>query len=223
MSSNGMSLDSMNPDEQRADAGRTSRSPRRENRILGPIADGLVRVTAAMRIFSGLIIVAVMLITGYDVIMRYLLARPLEWSLPVSMLGLVIIVMFAVPNIAASRSHISMDLFYRKFSPRGRLIADIITTAATLLFSIVVGLTAAGAAGNFLIAGLQTSGSFNLPVWIDYAVLAIGLLVLALVVILLPWQTRSAAADAVVDPDTDDSGFDGEIPGVDPMGRNSLD
>ncbi|WP_166974394.1 TRAP transporter small permease [Brevibacterium atlanticum] len=193
-------------DRQRPIDDQATTSPRRENRILGPIADGLVRVTAAMRIFSGLIIVAVMLITGYDVIMRYLFARPLEWSLPVSMLGLVIIVTFAIPNIAASRSHISMDLFYRKFSPRGQLLADIVTTAVTLLFSIVVGLTAAGAAGNFLVAGLQTSGSFNLPVWIDYAVLAIGLLVLALVVILLPWQSHSAATDANAQSSTHPTG-----------------
>lgn len=172
-----------------------SKSPRRDNRVLGPIADALVSVTAGMRVLSGIVIVIIMLVTGYDVVMRYIFARPLEWSLPISMLGLVVVVVFTVPNIAAQRSHIAMDLFYRKFSRRGKLIADIVTNTATLVFSIVVGLTAAGASANFLAGGLRTSGSFNLPIWIDYAIVAIGLLVLALVVILMPWQTRPSAID----------------------------
>ena len=195
-----------NGERQRPIFHQPSKSPRRNNRVLGPLADALVTITAGMRIFSGFVIVIVMLITGYDVIMRYIFARPLEWSLPTSMLGLVIIVMFAIPNIAAQRSHIAMDLFYRKFSKRGKLIADIITNTATLLFSIVVGLTAAGAAANFLAGGVQTSGSFNLPVWIDYAIVAVGLIVLALVVILMPWQTRPATV--VGEPDTEPTDTD---------------
>jgi TRAP-type C4-dicarboxylate transport system permease small subunit len=184
-----------------------SKSPRRANRILGPLADALVRVTAGMRALSGFVIVVVTLVTGYDVIMRYVFARPLEWSLPISMLGLVIIVMFAIPNIAAQRSHIAMDLFYRKFSRRGKLVADVVTNTATLVFSIVVGLTAAGASMNFLAGGLHTSGSFNLPIWIDYAIVAIGLLVLALVVIFMPWPTRPTEAngDTAAEPDEADT------------------
>lgn len=194
-----------NEPQQRPIFHQPSKSPRRNNRVLGPLADALVAVTAGMRVLSGVIIVIVMLVTGYDVIMRYVFAQPLEWSLPVCMLGLVIIVMFAVPNIAAQRSHIAMDLFYRKFSARGKLVADIITNTATLLFSIVVGLTAAGASANFLAGGLRTSGNFNLPVWIDYAVVAVGLLVLALVVILTPWQTRTLALAAEDEDDTTDT------------------
>jgi TRAP-type C4-dicarboxylate transport system permease small subunit len=201
-------------EKQRPIFHQPSKSPRRDNRVLGPIADALVRVTTGMRVFSGVIIVVIMVVTGYDVIMRYLFARPLEWSLPISMLGLVIIVMFAVPNIAAQRSHIAMDLFYRKFSRRGKLVADIVTNTATLLFSVVVGLTAAGAAGNFLVGGLRTSGSFNLPIWIDYAIVAVGLLVLALVVILMPWQTRPNADNGgkgtkQIDADTAQGGTNG--------------
>lgn len=191
--------------QQRPIFHQPSKSPRRANRVLGPIADALVAVTAGMRVISGIIIVIIMLVTGFDVIMRYIFAQPLAWSLPVSMLGLVIIVMFAIPNIAAQRSHIAMDLFYRKFSARGRLVADIITNTATLLFSIVVGLAAAGASANFLAGGLRTSGNFNLPVWIDYAVVAVGLLVLALVVILMPWQTRTSANAGEVEGDATDT------------------
>lgn len=191
-----------------------SKSPRRGNPALRSIADGLVRFTAWLRIVSGLIIVLVMLVTGYDVVMRYIFAKPLEWSLPVSMLGLVLIVVFAIPNIAAQRSHIAMDLFYRKFSARGKLVADIVANTVTLLFSIVVGITSVGAAINFLAGGLRTSGSFNLPVWIDYAVLAFGLLLLALVIILMPWQTRGTPLTDDVDDEAtfgkDDAAFGDE-------------
>ena len=104
--------------------------------------DSLLSVTQALRMLSGIVIVAVMLITGYDVVMRYVFARPLDWSITISMVGLVTIVLLTVPDLEARNEHIAMDLFYRGFGPKKSLIADVVTMVATTVFCAVSGVVA---------------------------------------------------------------------------------
>ena len=159
--------------------------------------DSLLSVTQALRMLSGIVIVAVMLITGYDVVMRYVFARPLDWSITISMVGLVTIVLLTVPDLEARNEHIAMDLFHRGFGPKKTLIADVITMVATALFCTVSGVVAATTAVHFLTADLRTAGTFNLPIWIGYALVALGLLLAALMSVLRFALTRqSATADA---------------------------
>ena len=146
--------------------------------------DSLLSVTQALRMLSGIVIVAVMLITGYDVVMRYVFARPLDWSITISMVGLVTIVLLTVPDFEARNEHIAMDLFYRGFGPAKTLVADVVTMVATTVFCAVSGVVAATTAVHFLTADLRTAGTFNLPIWIGYALVALGLLLAALMSVL---------------------------------------
>ncbi|HJA39045.1 MAG TPA: TRAP transporter small permease [Candidatus Brevibacterium intestinigallinarum] len=147
-------------------------------------------VTQWLRALSGIVILAVMLITGYDVVMRYIFARPLDWSITISMVGLVTIVLLTVPDLEARGQHIDMDLFYRGFGPRKKLIADVVTVVATSVFCLVSGVTAAVTAVHFLTADLRTAGTFNLPIWIGYALVALGLLLAAVMTVLRFILTR---------------------------------
>ena len=146
--------------------------------------DSLLSVTQALRMLSGIVIVAVMLITGYDVVMRYVFARPLDWSITISMVGLVTIVLLTVPDLEARNEHIAMDLFYRGFGPAKTLVADVVTMVATTVFCAVSGVVAATTAVHFLTADLRTACTFNLPIWIGYALVALGLLLAALMSVL---------------------------------------
>lgn len=146
--------------------------------------DSLLTLTQALRMLSGVVILAVMLITGYDVVMRYVFARPLDWSITISMVGLVTIVLLTVPDLEARNEHIAMDLFHRGFGPAKTLIADVVTMVATTVFCAVAGVVSATTAVHFLTAGLRTAGTFNLPIWIGYALVALGLLLAALMSVL---------------------------------------
>lgn len=159
---------------------------------LAAVAAVLEKIALGLRMIAGLVIVLIMLITGYDVLMRYVFLRPLEWSLTIAMLGLVIAVLFTVPHITAVNTHISMDLFYRRFSPGRQRLADIITMVTTLVFSLAVGVVACLAAWDFLTHGLRTAGTFNIPIWYGYAVVSIGFLLTALIVLVSPWRREPA-------------------------------
>lgn len=155
--------------------------------------NALRRVTRVLRMASGCVILLVMLITGYDVLMRYVFAQPLEWSITISMVGLVAIVMLTVPDLEADDSHIGMDLFYRGFGRTQTAVADLITLVATFVFCTVSGIAAALTSIHFFTAGMRTAGTFNMPVWIGYALVALGLLLAAVMTLLRYILTRQGA------------------------------
>lgn len=159
----------------------------------------LRRITAGCRWVSACVILAVLTITGVDVIMRYVLARPLEWTITLSMAGLIAIVILAVPDLEANAEHISMDLFYRKFSPLKKVVADWVTCIATAGFCLISGVAAARTTAHFASAHLLTSGTFNIPIWVGYALLSLGLLLTALTCVLrfaLRREYRTEASEA---------------------------
>ena len=71
----------------------------------------LSKIAHALRMLAGVIVVVLVLITGYDVIMRYVFALPLDWSITISSVGLIAIIMLAIPDVALRGEHIAMDLF----------------------------------------------------------------------------------------------------------------
>lgn len=144
----------------------------------------LRRVTRTLRMASACVIILVMLVTGYDVLMRYVFAQPLSWSITISMVGLVAIVMLTVPDLEASDGHIGMDLFYRGFGRTQTAVADLVTLIATFVFCAVSGVAAALTSVHFFTAGMRTAGTFNMPVWIGYALVALGLLLAAVMTLL---------------------------------------
>lgn len=167
--------------------------------------NGLRRITRLLRMVSAFVIVAVMLITGYDVVMRYVFAQPLDWSITISMVGLVTIVMLTVADLEAEDGHIGMDLFYRGFGRTRTVLADFITFFATFVFCIVSGIAAALTSIHFFQAGMRTAGTFNMPIWIGYAFVALGLILTAVMTLLRYILTRQGKLVASSDDPASDT------------------
>lgn len=156
----------------------------------------LSKAAMALRMLAGVIVVVLVLITGYDVIMRYVFARPLDWSITISSVGLIAIIMLAIPDVSLRGEHIAMDLFYRQFSRRQKKIADGIVAAAAFAVCLTAGLVSLNTFFAFFSANIQTAGNFNIPVWIHYFLVAFGFLTSA---VTIPLQyalgLREGAAD----------------------------
>lgn len=163
-------------------------------RVLRTLDRGIVRVMWMLRVLAGLVIVAMMLATVYDVVMRYAFAQPTEWALTLSTAGVLGATFFAMPHLVAVRGHIDMDLIYRRLGPGGQLAADVITGLATLLFGVGMAWLGYRAAITSYVGGLLTSGNFAIPLWTLYAMVYVGGLGLVLVVVLAPWRPRDARA-----------------------------
>jgi len=161
-------------------------------RFLRAVDRAILRVMWALRLLAGLAIVAMMLATVYDVVMRYVFAQPTEWALTLTTAGVLVATFFAMPHMVAVREHISMDLVYRRLGMRARLAADAATGVATLLFGAGMAWLGYRAAVTSYVGGLVTSGNFALPLWALYATVYVGGLGLVLVVLLSPWRPREA-------------------------------
>lgn len=142
----------------------------------------LTKIAHGLRMLAGVIVVVLVLITGSDVIMRYVFALPLDWSITISSVGLIAIIMLAIPDVSLRGEHIAMDLFYRQFNPRMKRTADGIVVTAVFAVCLTAGLVSFNTFASFFGAQIQTAGNFNIPVWIHYFLVAFGFLTSAVTI-----------------------------------------
>jgi TRAP-type C4-dicarboxylate transport system permease small subunit len=167
-------------------------------RVLTAVDRVVVRIAWLMRVLAGAVIVAMMLTTGYDVMMRYVFAAPTEWALTLNAAGVLAATFLALPHLAAVRGHIEMDLVYRRLSRRGKTVADAVSAVAALAFGAAMAWLGYRAAVTAYLGGIVTSGNFNIPLWSVYALIYVGGLGLLLVVLFSQWRS---SADTGSEPD----------------------
>lgn len=172
----------------------------------GGLGSRLERIVTAItlwtRILAGLVIVAMMATTVYDVVMRYAFARPTEWALTLNAAGILAATFLAVPHLAAINGHIDMDLFYRRLGRRGKAVADSINALTTFAFGALLAWLGYRATYGAYASGLFTAGNFALPMWSLYAMVYLGGLGLAAVVLMSPWRPKADPLDPTTRLDT---------------------
>jgi TRAP-type C4-dicarboxylate transport system permease small subunit len=127
-----------------------------------------------------------MLTITYDVLARYLFAAPTDWAYPLNSTGVLVATVLAVPHLYATGNHISMDLLHRALPDRARRAADVVTTVATAFLGAVLAISGFRSMAVALAGGLTGAGTFNIPLWIPDAVLAVSGVFLVLVALLFP-------------------------------------
>jgi TRAP-type C4-dicarboxylate transport system permease small subunit len=149
--------------------------------------------TRAMAVVAMVIVGLMMLTITYDVAARYLFAAPTDWAYPLNSTGVLVATMLAVPHLYATGHHISMDLLYRAMSEHARRAADVVTTVATAFLGLVLAATSSYSMIVAFAGGLTGAGTFNIPLWVPDAVLAISGVFLVLVALLFPAAPAEAA------------------------------
>ena len=76
--------------------------------------------------------------TAYEVMMRYVFAAPTEWSFEFNYLLHGSYFMLVGAFTFAVRGHVNVDIFYSRFSPRGRAIADLFTAPVFFFFIAIM-------------------------------------------------------------------------------------
>jgi TRAP-type C4-dicarboxylate transport system permease small subunit len=119
------------------------------------------------------VVFALMLITGIDVIGRYLFHRPLVGAFEMTELALAIMVLFGWGYNQAIKGHIDIDLLYKRLPLSFRTILDFLTPLLGLaLFSFV-----SWQAINFTMDSIgwhETTEMLHMPVWIFKLMIFIG-------------------------------------------------
>lgn len=161
------------------------------------IASHWVRVLDAAAYLSGILLIGIMLLVATAVFFRYFLHQPILGSQEIVQLGMVLVVMLAIPSTAAHDMHIRVDLFDKVLGVTGRFFADLLSRVFGIcVLSLMVWRCILKAADTYEYA--DTTNMLALPLWPIYAVIAVGMGLYALILlleILYQFKTRGAQHD----------------------------
>ncbi|WP_375261958.1 TRAP transporter small permease [Palleronia sp.] len=125
-------------------------------------------ITGGLEIFSGLLLVALMLVTGIDVVGRYLFDAPLPGAFETTELLLGALVFAALPLVSRAGSHVEVDLL-------ATVLPERIGTYLLWLASVVAAGVLLVFAWRLLELGLQQAeaGTRSISLHIPFAPFAI--------------------------------------------------
>ncbi|MDY7033667.1 MAG: TRAP transporter small permease [Thermodesulfobacteriota bacterium] len=122
--------------------------------------------------------------TCYDVIMRYLFAKPTSWAVELNAIFLVYMGFLCAAALVKKGQHIDMSLIVTRLSIGTQKRVDVLNSVLTILFCGVLGWMGGKATIATLKYGMYTAGDFHVPLWIVYIVIPLGCLFVGLEYIL---------------------------------------
>ncbi len=95
-------------------------------------------IIEACGIIGVVILLAMMLMTVTDVIMRFFFNKPIIGSMEISVTLMVCVVFLGIGWCALNDGHISVDIITGKLSKRGRALLNAIDNIVTLVLSLII-------------------------------------------------------------------------------------
>ena len=126
----------------------------------------------------------------WEVVARYALGTPTIWTSDAVGYALAVAVFAALPEVTRRRVHVAVDILPAALPDRPRILVTRATDAAAGLATGAAGWIAMSEAWRQLERGLMTNAAIPVPRWPITAMIALGLLLAAL--ILLRDATRGA-------------------------------
>src|SRR5688572_6166434 len=98
-------------------------SPQRTDRL----AFLLGRIANMLHHAGGLVFLpALVLVVGYDIFMRYVLASPSIWANEISTILLSAVFFLSLGQVTLRGEHLATDILYTQFNPSIRRVADVL-------------------------------------------------------------------------------------------------
>lgn len=125
-------------------------------------------------------LVLLLVLVFHEVIVRYLLNKPTLYSVEISEYLLLLVAFMAAGWVLQEDKHVSMQTFVSLMPPKVKQGLALLTSVIVLLFCTV--LIWEGIRSSLLAykGGYHSSSLLNVPMWIPYAIIPIGSLLLAL-------------------------------------------
>ncbi len=95
-------------------------------------------ITRLLLIIAATILMAMMLLTATDVVLRYIFNRPISGAFELVEYMMAVLIPFSIVYCADQRSHVAVEFILGRFSQRVQSFFDSITTFITLLFALLI-------------------------------------------------------------------------------------
>ncbi|RJR21815.1 MAG: TRAP transporter small permease [Desulfobacteraceae bacterium] len=124
--------------------------------------------------------VVLMLLVSYEVICRYLLNSPSDWSGEINQYLLCVMSMLGGGYALLIDQHVRVDIIYRFFSPKRRSIAELATWWLVILFALTLLWFGGENAMDALIKGKKSMSIMEMPLFPSLIMVPIGALLILL-------------------------------------------
>lgn len=143
--------------------------------MLETVTGVLRRVERTVTAVAALCMLAIMLIVGVDVAMRYVLRSPLTWTYDFISLYLLAAAFFLVLSDAyANHAHVNVDILYKNLPVPVRRACDVVTLGVGSAFFAAMARAGAQRFWSAFEAADVLGGAIPWPVWPSYVLVPIG-------------------------------------------------
>ena len=140
-------------------------------------------ISSALNAVGAGVLVLLVFLTSADVLMRYLLNRPIKGTFELTELMMVITVFFALGYTESRKSHIGVELLVERLSQRTQAVIDSFTSLLSLgVISIIIWQGALSVHDSFLSG--EFSALLKIPLFYFKALVPLGALVLNLEILI---------------------------------------
>lgn len=161
-------------------------------------------ITLMLLIIGATVLVLMMLLTAWDVLLRYLFNRPVSGAFELIEYMMAVFIPFSVVYCARRREHVAVDLIMNFFGADVRRGFECLTSLVTAIFAGLVTWQCSLYVGSML-KSKMTSAVLLIPVYPFVAAVTIGMGAFALVTLINiltlfkpePAESASAAPDEV--------------------------
>lgn len=143
----------------------------------------IVAVHLASKLFGMLaagLIASAILVVCEMVVIRYFLKASATWQTDYATFSLVAATFLGSPYILSVKGHVNVDLLPNYLGARGRRILAIIASCGGLIFASILAWYGYVLFDEALVGGWRTDTIWELPLWIPYLALPLGIGLLAL-------------------------------------------
>jgi TRAP-type C4-dicarboxylate transport system permease small subunit len=120
------------------------------------------------------------LILTYSVVTRYFFKVPTDWQDEASVFMLVGVTFFCTAYVQSYRGHIGIEALSSLLSPRVNAVRQLIVDVVSLAFCAFFSWKSWTLFHEAWVDGMTTSSTFAPPLWIPYAMMALGMSILTL-------------------------------------------
>ncbi len=136
---------------------------------------------------TGLMLVAIVVINGANVFMRYVLYAAISWAEEAMVFLMLATVFIGAVPVTWERAHIRIDAFVASFSGRTRMAFETFAVLLSAAVLLTIGWISLGVVQK-LHGFDQRSDALDMPVWIPQVTVPFGLLLIPLLMAVALWR-----------------------------------
>lgn len=133
-----------------------------------------------MAVFSGILIIFIMLSVGVAVVMRYFFHNPIGWETEVNEYVIVYATFLVIAWVLKKDAHVKIDIVIGRINPKTQSLMNTITSAIGVIVSFILAWYGFKVAWDQYQAHIFTVTLMQLPQWIFTWVVGFGFLLMAI-------------------------------------------